>query len=247
MLFKPNPTSLTSAYARRHLKQVTCSPTCIRARSYMHTGSNSDTGRIPCKQRAALSSYHGLETRPEHAWSLHVSLISKSSEQYTDLTVPEQEGIGWMVSGNSFYGHTHTHTHSLAMAHPMWSNFSSNLEVNSIHLWDSAIPLVLDSKRTSRLVVFKSTNDGSRGTATCNGSSWCRPSALGTSNMEPIFMESAVCAPNLTISAHSILVASRPGSLLLNIGYVPLLAGLEPSITRPNKSCVHGSISKHTE
>jgi hypothetical protein len=192
-----------------------------------------------------LSSYHGLETRPEHAWPLHVSLMSKSSERYTDSIVPEQEDIGWMVSGTVFYGYTHIH--SIAMAHSMWSNSSSSLEVNGIYLWDSAIPLVLDSKRTSRLVVFESTNDGSRGTATCNGSSWRRPSALGTSNMVPLFKESAVYAPNLTISVCSILVASGPGSLLLNIGYVPLLAGLELSITRPNKSCVHGSISKHTE
>jgi hypothetical protein len=152
-----------------------------------------------------------------------------------------------MVSGTVFYGHTHTHTHSPAKTHSMWSNFSSSLEVNSIYLWNSAIPLVLDSKRTSRLVVFGSTNDGSRGTATCNASSWRRPSALGISTIIPLFKESAVYAPNLTISARSILVVSRSGSLLLNIGYVPSLAGPELSITRPNKSCVHGSISKHTE
>jgi hypothetical protein len=136
---------------------------------------------------------------------------------------------GWFLELYS----TDTHTHSPAKTHSMWSNFSSSLEVNSIYLWNSAIPLVLDSKRTSRLVVFESTNDGSRGTATCNGSSWCRPSALSTSNRQPMSMESALYAPNLTISAHLILVASRPGSLLLNIGYVPLLAGSELSVTRP--------------
>jgi hypothetical protein len=186
MLFKPNPTCLTSAYACRHLKQVPCSPRCIRVCRYMH----------------------------------------------------------WLDGFWNCILRIHTHTHTQPCKDALHS--SSSLEVNSIYLWNSAIPLVLDSKRTSHLVVFESTNDGSRETATCNGSSWRRPSALGTSNVIPLFKESAVYAPNLTISAHSILVASRPGSLLFNIGYV-LFLQVRAENHAPNNSCVYGSISKRTK